>query len=199
MERSISDFHRFYESIARPISETDAAVQILDIGCGTGLELEAIFKKAPNALVTALDLSPGMLRELRKRYEVRLDQLTVIRESYLEVPLGEGDYDYAVGVMTLHHLLPARKKALYRRIRRALNRGGLYIEGDWVVSLEEERRYLSEYRERCGHLETSDEGGYHIDVPLSLETEKHLLLKAGFSSVDVIWQANGNGVYVARG
>jgi tRNA (cmo5U34)-methyltransferase len=198
MERSISDFDRFYESVARPISKTDEAVQILDIGCGTGLELEAIFERAPNALVTAIDLSRGMLHELRRTYAARLDQLTLIRGSYLEVSFGEGIYDYVVAVMTLHHLLPARKRALFQRIRRALSRSGSYIGADWVVSLEEERRYFSDYKERAGNLESSDEGDYHIDVPLSLETEKHLLFEAGFSSVDVIWRAKGNAVYVAR-
>ena len=198
MERSVSAFRHFYEAVAEPIAETDETVKILDIGCGTGLELAAIFERAPNALITAIDISQGMLAELRKRYRARLDQLSVTIGSYLEVPFDEEAYDYAVAVMTLHHLLPAGKLELYRRIRRALRPGGAYIEGDWVVSPEEERHYLSRYATRRKQIDPDDEGGYHIDVPLSLERERSLLIEAGFSGVDVVWRAEGNAVWIAR-
>lgn len=198
MERSVSAFRRFYDSVAEPIPETDEAVKILDIGCGTGLELDAMFQRAPNALITAIDISQGMLTELRKRHQARSDQLTLIIGSYLEVPFGDAAYDYAVAVMTLHHLLPARKLELYRKIMCALRPGGTYIEGDWVVSPEEERHYLSRYVETQRHLDPGGEGGYHVDVPLSLETERSLLIEAGFSSVDVIWRAEGNAVWVGH-
>jgi tRNA (cmo5U34)-methyltransferase len=198
MEQSISEFDRFYESVASPIRRTNEVVQVLDIGCGTGLELEAIFQKVPNALVTAIDLSRGMMRELRRRYEPRLDQLTLVRGSYLEVPFERGLYDYVVAVMTLHHLLPDRKRALYQRIRRALRPGGSYIGGYWVVSPKEEAEYLSDYEKKGRDLAPSVEGFYHIDIPLSSETEKRLLSEAGFSSIGEVWRAEGNGVYVAH-
>jgi tRNA (cmo5U34)-methyltransferase len=121
----------------------------------------------------------------------------LIRASYLDVPLGVDLYDYVVAVMTLHHLLPARKASLYQRIREALTPGGACIEGDWVVS-PEELVYRSAYQDAVRELQTSEEGGHHIDVPLSLETQKRLLSEAGFSAVQVIWQGSGNGVYVAR-
>jgi tRNA (cmo5U34)-methyltransferase len=112
--------------------------------------------------------------------------------------LGEHSYDYVVAVMTLHHLLPAKKVSLYQRIREALRQEGAYIEGDWVVSLEEEALYRSAYEEAVGELQTSRDGSHHIDIPLSLETEKRLLTDAGFSTVEVIWRGPGSGVYVAR-
>ncbi len=125
------------------------------------------------------------------------DQLNLIQGSYLDLPLGEGMYDFAVAVMTLHHLLPERKRELYERIRSALKVDGVYVEGDWVVSAAEERRYLRAYEERMVEWPDAGDGRYHIDVPLSLGRQRQLLLSAGFSSVDVIWQAQGNGVYVA--
>jgi len=207
MERSVASFERFYQSIASPIPETKEPLRILDIGCGTGLELEAILSKAPNAVITGIDVSARMLDRLRERYRDRLAQLHLIQDSYLGISLGESLYDYAVAVMTLHHLLPPRKLELYRQIRQALRWDGAYIEGDWVVSPDEEQRYRSRYealvltvsRRRADESEAPDEGSYHIDVPLSLETHRRLLMEAGFSTVDVIWQADGNEVYVARG
>jgi len=199
MAETVADFDRFYESIADPIPETNDALQILDVGCGTGLELHAVLSRAPNAVITGIDLSAGMLGRLRRTFVERLDQLHLIEGSYLDAPLSDSLYDFAMAVMTLHHLLPARKTELYRRIRRALKPDGAYIEGDWVVSPGEERRYLSEYHERVRGLPAADKGAYHIDVPLSMETQKSLLLDAGFSGVRVIWHAAGSMVCVARG
>lgn len=198
MRRSVSDFHAFYESIASPISKTSRAIRILDIGCGTGLELEGIFTRAPNARVTAVDLSEGMLANLRKTHEERLDQLAVVKGSYLEVPLGESVYEYAVAVMTLHHLLPDRRRQLYDRIKKALKPGGTYIEGDWVVSQPEERRYLSRFEEMMGTQERIGDGQHHIDAPLAVESVMDLLLEAGFSSVNPVWRAEGTAVLAAR-
>jgi tRNA (cmo5U34)-methyltransferase len=198
MEKSVSSFDRFYASIAGPIPETDEVLCVLDLGCGTGLELEAILCKAPNASITGIDVSAHMLRKLRETYAHHSEQLTLIRASYLDVLLGEHSYDYVVAVMTLHHLLPAKKVSLYQRIREALRQEGAYIEGDWVVSLEEEALYRSAYEEAVGELQTSRDGSHHIDIPLSLETEKRLLTDAGFSTVEVIWRGPGSGVYVAR-
>jgi tRNA (cmo5U34)-methyltransferase len=199
MERSVSSFDRFYASIASPIPETDEVLYVLDLGCGTGLEFKAILSRAPNAAITGIDVSAQMLHRLRETYADRLEQVTLIRASYLDVPLGEHVYDYVVAVMTLHHLVPATKVSLYQTIREALRPEGAYIEGDWVVSPEEELLYRAAYEEAARELQTSENGDHHIDIPLSLETEKRLLVEAGFRTVEVIWQGPGNGVYVARG
>jgi tRNA (cmo5U34)-methyltransferase len=124
--------------------------------------------------------------------------LTLVRGSYLGVPFDRGTYDYAVAVMTLHHLLPDMKRTLYQRIKRALRPGGSYIGGYWVVSPEEEAQYLSDYEEKRRDLAPAVEASYHIDVPLSSDTEKRLLSEAGFSSTEVIWRAKGNAVCVAH-
>lgn len=39
---------------------------ILDLGCGTGLELSYYFKRNPTARVTGIDLAQGMLAELKE-------------------------------------------------------------------------------------------------------------------------------------
>jgi len=199
MEQAVVSFHQFYEAVASAIPQTDEALRILDIGCGTGLELDGILSRASNAIVTGVDVSERMLQQLRKAYAHRTQHLILVQGSYLEVPLGDAVYDYVVAVMTLHHLLPPRKRDLYSRIRRALEPDGAYIEGDWYVSPEDEVRYLSEYEKRMRELEPSEEGSYHIDVPLSLARQTRLLTEAGFSSVDVIWHTGGSGVLVAHG
>jgi tRNA (cmo5U34)-methyltransferase len=198
MQQSVASFEAFYAAIARAIPCTEQALHILDIGCGTGLELDPIFRRAPNARITGVDLSANMLAQLRSKYAQRLGQITLIQGSYLETPLGQARYDCAVSVMTLHHLLPTRKGRLYARIRRALKEGGRYIEGDYVVSEDEAARLLAEYREKVGSVGGGQEGTYHVDIPLTIARHRELLLEAEFATVAVTWQEDEAAVYVAE-
>ena len=198
MQQSLDSFEAFYEAVAQPIPRTDEELQILDIGCGTGLEFAPIFQRAPSAQITGIDLSASMLERSRGKYASHLAQLTLIQGSYLEVPLGEARYDYVVSVMTLHHLKPKRKGQLYGRIRRALRGGGAYVEGDYIVSKEKAAQLLVEYREKMARVEESEEGIHHIDIPLTVEIQQELLLGAGFAKVELIWQEGEAIVYLAR-
>jgi tRNA (cmo5U34)-methyltransferase len=198
MQESLDSFEAFYEAVAQPIPRTDDKVQILDIGCGTGLEFAPIFHRAPNAQIAGMDLSASMLELCRGKYPSHLAQLTLIQGSYLEIPLGKARYDYAVSVMTLHHLKPERKGQLYGRIRRALRAGGAYIEGDYVVPKEKAANLLAEYRKKMARVEEREEGIHHIDIPLTVEMQQELLLGAGFATVDLIWQEGEAVVYLAR-
>ena len=44
---------------------------LLDLGVGTGLELEAVFARFPTVRVTGLDIAPSMLALLREKYPGR--------------------------------------------------------------------------------------------------------------------------------
>ena len=183
-----ADFVSFYQALASPIPQTDAPLEILDLGCGTGLEIEYILARAPNARITGVDVAAGMLALLRQRYAAHMEQIHLINDSYLTMELGRERYDLALSAMTIHHLLSDDKRALYAGIRAALKPGGVYIEGDSVTPPEMEAQFLAEYREQIDPLPQPAPGQYHIDVPLSLETQRRLLLEAGFRGVELLWQ-----------
>lgn len=191
-------FVESYESISSCMSKTKSKVRILDIGCGTGLELKWIFERAPNAIVTAVDISSGMLRRLLNEFKEHLDQIIPIQGSYLNYCFNEKYYDYAIAVMTLHHLLPDAKRELYQRILNSLKSRGIYIEGDYIVSKEKEYELLSIYKQICKDNDAVTNGSHHIDIPMSLETQKHLLMDAGFSKIDIIWEKGEAAVFTAR-
>lgn len=212
MRRTVRSFDEFYGAVARGVAgagETGAApverynpparpARILDLGCGTGLELEQIFRLLPDAQVTCIDLSAGMLEGLAHKYADRKGQIHIIQDSYLTLPFGEGLYDRAVSVMSVHHLLPDAKRRLYEKIHGALRPGGRYVEGDYIVSQEEEAQLLAEYREQAKSVGEPADGYYHIDIPFSVETQTRILLEAGFQSVEVIWQEGAAAVMAAN-
>ena len=163
----------------------ESGVRILDLGCGTGLELDAYFRLNPDAKVTGVDLAPGMLRALGEKHPDKA--LTLIRGSYFDVPLGEDAFDAAVSVESLHHYSAEEKIPLYARLLRALRRGGNFILTDYFALSEEE-----EQRRRAELLRLKREAGaaadviWHFDTPLTVEHEVGALFAAGFSAVQVL-------------
>ena len=91
------DFYAYTASLL----PADKGACVLDLGCGTGLELEEYFRFNPDAAVTGIDLSDAMLNALSSKFPNR--KLSLIQGSYFDVPFGENTYDAAVSVESLHH------------------------------------------------------------------------------------------------
>lgn len=159
--------------------------RVLDLGCGTGLELEYYLPLNPTARVTGIDLSAGMLEALRGKPIGR--DLTLICGSYFDVPFGEAIFDAAVSVESLHHFTKAEKLPLYQKLRRALKPDGYFILTDYFALSDGE-----EQAHRAGYLAAKQAEGiadgafYHYDTPLTVAHEREALLEAGFTSVEVL-------------
>lgn len=180
----IESAQEFYPYTAGCLPRQPGA-RILDLGCGTGLELEPYFALNPSASVTGIDLAPGMLDALRRKFVHR--DITLIQGSYFQVPLGEGLFDAAVSVESLHHFTLAEKLPLYQKLRAALKDGGYFILTDYfALSEEEEQRCRAELLRLKAAEGLSDSALYHYDTPLTIAHEREALLRAGFSSVTVL-------------
>ena len=163
----------------------ERGTRLLDLGCGTGLELDYYFESVPSAVVTGIDLAPGMLERLRAKFP---DQaMTLIPGSYFDVPFGENAFDAAVSVESLHHFTGREKIPLYEKLRSALKPGGFFILTDYFApSDEEERFYRAELLRLKKEQHIADGAFYHYDTPLTVEHETAALAEAGFSSVSVL-------------
>lgn len=198
MAEYVDDFVEFYQNVASPIKPTETAVEVLDLGCGTGLELEYIFQKAPQASITGVDISEKMLALLEEKYTNKKQQITSIKGSYLDMVYSNNEYDYIVSVMSMHHFLPEVKKKLYSKIIHSLKPGGKYIEGDYVVDENKEQRLLQQYRERVDREVFLREDFYHLDIPFSLETQEGLFERAGFKNFELIYAAGETAIYTGQ-
>ena len=160
---------------------------ILDLGCGTGLELNWYFAEHPSARVTGIDLSEGMLAALRKKFPDKA--LNLIPGSYFEVPLGENRFDGAVSVESLHHFTQAEKLPLYRKLCTALKPGASFILTDYFApDADYETFYRSELLRLKAEQGIADTQFYHYDTPLTVEHETEALLAAGFSKIEILGQ-----------
>jgi tRNA (cmo5U34)-methyltransferase len=188
-------FKQFYQGISSPIEKTSEPLNILDLGCGTGLEIEFILQKVPNARITGVDLSKNMLELLQKRYTSHMNQITLVEDSYLTMPYGTHTYDHIISAMSMHHLLRDTKRNIYKKIHSALKPGGKYIEGDSVTTKDMEPQFLEELHKSLKLVPQADDGYYHIDLPFSIDTQKTLLLEAGFRDFELLWQMDSNAVW----
>ena len=159
--------------------------RLLDLGCGTGLELDYYYEMVPSAEITGVDLAPGMLDKLRNKFPDK--RMTLILGSYFDVPFDENSYDAAVSVESLHHFTKEEKKPLYRKLRNALKPEGYFILTDYFAMSDEEERFHRTWLIRLKKEQRiADEAFYHYDTPLTVKHETEALLEAGFSSVEVL-------------
>lgn len=189
MKSNIEGASKFYNFTAALLPmEKDKS--ILDLGCGTGLELEELFQMNPYAKVTGIDLTEAMLETLKAKFPDK--DITTVCGSYFEVPFGEEAFDAAVSVESLHHFTKEQKLPLYKKLNKALKPGGYFILTDYFAESEEEEVFYGQELIRIiKEQELPDGVFYHYDTPLTVEHEKEALLEAGFARVEVLnnWES----------
>lgn len=186
-----------YRDIAGLIPSTPD-LNILDLGCGTGLELDEIFKVNPSAKVTGIDLAEKLLEKLREKHAARENQLNLILGDYFEVDFGENVFDIAISVQTLHHFSREAKTGLYIRIIRSLKPNGFYIETDYVAPDQEFEDFHITESKRLRAEQGIGEGYYHYDTPFTEESQMDILKESGFSQIEKISKHGNSVTLVAR-
>ncbi len=196
MKKNIESAEKFYPFTARALPSFDGCA-LLDLGCGTGLELEEYFKLCPSAAVTGIDLSGGMLDALKEKFPNK--DITLINGSYFDVPFGKGIFDAAVSVESLHHFTKEEKIPLYQKLCDSLKSGGRFVLTDYFALSDEEERM---HRQNLADIMAKEgiDGGelYHYDTPLTVAHEVEALTEAGFSFVEVIGNWGATSTIVAK-
>jgi len=182
----IDSVREFYKYTAKCLP-MHSGCRVIDLGCGTGLELDEYFRLNPLAKVTGIDMAPGMLNRLREKFHDK--EVTLILGSYFDIPFGIEQFDAAVSVESLHHFTAEEKRPLYVKLRESLKYGGFFILTDYFsLSDEEEAFHRKELLRLKGEQGIQDNEIYHYDTPLTVAHEVECLLSAGFSSVEVLNQ-----------
>jgi SAM-dependent methyltransferase len=170
---------------------------LLDLGCGTGLELDEILKVMPDLDITGIDLTQAMLDKLKLKHPDK--SMNLICGSYFEVPFGIDKYECAISFQTMHHFSHDQKIGIYKRIYQALKPAGIYIECDYMVETQkEEDFYFSEYARIRKELNLIDSNFYHYDTPCTIDNQIRMLYSAGFRHVEKVFRMENTTMLVAH-
>ncbi len=189
-----------YKKMAELVKElftNEQPLILLDLGCGTGLELDEIFKLLPETSVTGIDLTQAMLDKLQEKHGDK--NLNLICGSYFDVDFGENCFDIAVSFQTMHHFSHEKKIGLYEKINKSLTENGVYIECDYMVEEQsEEDLYFSENARLRAEIGVGEDEFYHYDTPCTIKNQIEMYKKAGFSDVRKVYRAENTTIIVAK-
>lgn len=184
MRTTIAGAAEFYKFTAEQLPTAERCA-ILDLGCGTGLELEAYFALNPSACITGIDLSQGMLSALQSKFPNH--SLNLICGSYFDVSFGVDRFHAAVSVESLHHFTAEEKRALYKKLFHALKADGYFILTDYFAETEAlEREYFANLQKLKKEQGLHEDQFFHYDTPLTAAHEMEALKAAGFSDVRIL-------------
>ncbi|MDP4133171.1 MAG: class I SAM-dependent methyltransferase [Bacillota bacterium] len=170
---------------------------LLDLGCGTGLELNEIFKKKPAVCVTGVDLTKAMLDKLKEKYPGK--NLKLVNASYFDYDFGQKAFDACISFQTMHHFTHDEKIKLYRKIFNSLKPGGVYIECDYMVENQsDEDFYYSENSRIRIEQGIKDDEFYHYDTPCTIKNQIEMLLNSGFPKVEKVWRLENTTILTAH-
>ena len=194
-EHMLSGGREAYEKMAQLVP--NGTKHILDLGCGTGLELDEILKRLPDVSVVGIDLTQAMLDRLRQKHPDK--HIKVICGDYFRVDFGKDAFDAAVSYESLHHFSREDKVGLYTRIRQALKASGVYIECDYMVTEQSVEDELFAENARLRRELNVPPGEYcHFDTPCTVDNQIAMLKQAGFASVEIAYQAGAATMLVAK-
>lgn len=194
-EEHMSIWSRAYQRFAQLLPAN--VKSILDLGCGTGLELDEIWKKCSDVAVTGVDLCQSMLEKLKEKHSDK--KLQIICEDYFQYEFGVEQWEAVVSFESLHHFFPNQKKVLYGKICQSLKKGGQFILGDYIACCDEEEKLLQEiYAQKRKKSDIPEDTFVHFDIPLTLEHELKIMREAGFSVVKQIESMDGVTIMVVE-
>ena len=109
-----------------------AAIEILDLGAGTGLLAALVAEAFPNARITLLDISSEMLAKAKERFTAQEGRIHYHTLDYIHEAM-PGRYDVVVSALSLHHSPPDDLRAVFQKIYTALKTGGCFINADQAL------------------------------------------------------------------
>jgi tRNA (cmo5U34)-methyltransferase len=114
--------------------ESPPPVQLVELGCGTGITTQCLLASRADLQILAIDNSPTMLNQAREHLAVPLAEGRLeLRENEALAALQElvdDSLDGVASAYTLHNFLSGYRSRVLAEIWRVLKPGGVFVNGD---------------------------------------------------------------------
>ncbi|OAB60641.1 hypothetical protein AY599_09315 [Leptolyngbya valderiana BDU 20041] len=150
---------------------------ILDLGCGTGVQSQALHARFPGARLIASDLSGAMLRQARGRRGWWKKRFDLIQANARALPLAEDSLDLVFCNLMLQWC--EQPEQVFASLRRALKPGGLLLVSTFGLDT------LHELRQAWAAVDSAPHVGRFTDA----QKLGSALTRAGFAEpvLDTDW------------
>ena len=194
--RLVPGFDDFYRAAIDLIQfPRESALEVLDLGAGTGLMAAFIAYSFPNARITMVDISNEMLERARARFELAGPRFRFEVSDY-GVDRIQEKYDAIVSGLSIHHLSDEQKRSLFKRIHGALNDNGVFVNAEQFRCATPERHKFHHERwiTRVRELGVDDRDlaaaleRMKFDRAATLEDQLEWMREAGFRDIDCAYK-----------
>lgn len=176
----------FYDAVAVNIPNTCKIINVLDLGCGTGMQTIKLLEKCPNAKILALDVSAEMLSIYNNKLSAYNADIETKNLSIFDYEYPNDTFDYIIATEMMHHFTASEKEYIYKKINLSLKTKGLYIEADYhSINQDELDKAMQVYNET-----RSEKGKYHIDIPMLYDKQIAILEKAFANIKEIFHKTN---------
>lgn len=179
--RVIADVSRAAQSFVTPYLEDIVRARrprrVLDVGCGTGVYLQAMLEAAPAATGDGIDLAPGVIDDARARmHDAGLAARATLATGDVRAFVGSAEhrYDVVTLINNVYYFDRDERIGLYEQLRGILDDDGELVVVTMVTPGSPASAHL--------HLMLVSQAG-HASLPRDGEVERDLRA-AGFSTVD---------------
>lgn len=178
---------------------------VIDLGASTGLSILPFYYRLPNARFWAIESSPAMVAELRRKFghspsKVGDSRVRVIRHDLNTTPrrVVREEANLVTSILTLQFLMPATRLKVLTEAYHALKPGGALIVVEKVlassIGMENDLEKLHHaYKRARGYTwQEIDRKKFSLQgvmVPVSVSKNEQDLRRAGFAEVECFWRA----------
>lgn len=185
----------------------DSAIDVLDLGAGTGAFSWRVRQAFPKARLVLVDLADKLLEVARGRF-LGAEGIEYVVADYRDfTPEASRRFDLVVSSMSIHHLEDEEKAALFGRVFDLLRPGGAFVNIDQIKGETPALRelYWTKWLEHVrsagapeNQIADSIQRRRTFDRDASLADQVRWLTEAGFRDADCVYKNFFVGVFYGR-
>ncbi len=189
--------------------DQDAALNVMDLGAGTGFFSARVLERFPNSKVTAIDGAEAMVDIAADRLGSLTDRLNWVIADFRQLPaetLAADSYDLVISSYALHHLNADEKLALLKQVVSAIKPGGWFFNADIAVSENESIERRVQQLRVAGVMSRAPTGDERFvsaestrkyltemqiaenDQPQTAVTDLRIIREAGLPAAEIFWK-----------